>query len=187
MFASRIFSHLHASCLSAFVVPNTLPGCIKGLTLTALLCLGASWAQSQPKESTLKLDEAPRIAIHAQTTWIGQSKPAFNTPTPYSENAYMLSPSAEQGYSMTATADVGLRLWKGAQLHINPESARGASLSKSLGTASIPNGELQRGANMAWSTYRARMFLMQRWNGDGEARYGRHQRGLSGRRDAGPL
>jgi hypothetical protein len=69
---------------------------------------------------------------------------------------------------MTVTADVGLRLWKGAQLHINPESARGRSLSKSLGMASIPNGELQRGANMAWSSYRARMFLMQRWNGDGD-------------------
>jgi len=150
MFASRTFTHLNATYLSPIVLPNTLSGDIKALALTALLCLGAAGAQSQTNESsTLKLDEVPRIAIHAQTTWIGQSKPAFNTPTPYSDSAYMLSPSAEQGYSMTVTADVGLRLWKGAQLHINPESARGASLSKSLGTASIPNGELQRGANMA--------------------------------------
>ena len=172
MFASRTFTHLHATYLSPFVLPNLLSGGIKALTLTALttlLCLSASLAQSQSKESsTLKLDETPRIAIHAQTTWIGQSKPGFNTPTPYSDSANMLSPLSEEGFSMTVTADVGLRLWKGAQLHINPESARGRSLSKSLGMASIPNGELQRGANMAWSSYRARMFLMQRWNGDGD-------------------
>ena len=144
---------------------KTLQKCLAAnlCTLLAIASLNAI-AQTKSAES----EEEPRVVFHAQTTWIGQSKPGFNTPTPYSDSANMLSPLSEQGFSMTVTADIGIRLWKGAQFHINPESARGRSLSKSLGTASVPNGELQRGSSMAWASYRARMFFMQRWNGDGE-------------------
>ncbi len=108
--------------------------------------------------------EPPAVALHAQTTFIWQAKPAFSAA--YS-GPNSLSPLREESYSFTMTGDLGLRLWPGAQLHINPEGAQGVPLSNLTGAGGISNGELARGSSSSLQTYPARFFVQQRFNVDG--------------------
>jgi hypothetical protein len=101
----------------------------------------------------------PRVALHGQATWIRQLKPAFAAP--YS-GPNSLDPRREWAQSFTATLDLGLRLWPGAQLHVNPEAAHGVPLSRLAGAGGLSNGELQRGASDQLRNYRARSYLQQR-------------------------
>jgi high affinity Mn2+ porin len=78
-----------------------------------------------------------------------------------------LWPRREESYSLTITGDIGLRLWRGAQLHINPEGSQGNALSGLTGMGGISNGELQRGSGASLSTYPARIFLQQRFDAGG--------------------
>ena len=105
------------------------------------------------------------MGLHAQTTYIWQAKPAFNAA--YS-GPNSLSPLREKSYSFTVTGDLGLRLWDGAQLHLNPEGAQGVPLSNLLGAGGISNGELARGSSSTLVTYRARLFVQQRFNVGGD-------------------
>ncbi len=111
-------------------------------------------------------EEAPIAAFHAQTTTIWQSKSAFSAA--YS-GPNSLSPLAETSYSFTVTGDLGLRLWDGAQLHLNPEGALGVPFSNLLGAGGISNGELARGSSTSLNVYRARLFLQQRINVGGDS------------------
>ena len=104
--------------------------------------------------------------LHAQTTYIWQSKPAFRAA--YS-GPNSLVPGKEKSYSFTGTADLGLRLWQGAQLHFNPEVAQGVPLSNLTGAGGLSNGELARGSSTHLKQYRARLFVQQRVNVGGEA------------------
>jgi hypothetical protein len=117
-----------------------------------------AYAQSNAEESS-------GVALHAQTTYIWQSKPAFNAN--YS-GPNSLSPLKETSYSFTVTGDLGLRLWDGAQLHFNPEGAQGQPFSNLLGAGGISNGELARGSSSNLTIYRARLFVQQRINVGGE-------------------
>ena len=120
-------------------------------------CMGAL-AQSVPETDA---QEPSRVGLHAQTTYIWQAKPAFNAA--YS-GPNSLSPLREKSYSFTVTGDLGLRLWDGAQVHLNPEGAQGMPLSNLLGAGGISNGELARGSSTTLLTYRARLFFQQRIN-----------------------
>jgi high affinity Mn2+ porin len=129
-----------------------------------LLALAASTrAQSQTAPSPEPTDSP--FSLHAQSTWVWQAKPAFGA-------AYTgpnsLSPQDERAYSLTATADLGLRLWEGAQIHLNPEAAQGVPLSRLTGAGGLSNGELARTSGPETSSYRARLFLLQRWGAGGE-------------------
>jgi hypothetical protein len=110
--------------------------------------------------------EAPSIALHAQATWIRQFKPAFGA-------AYTgpnsLVPQREWSYSFTTTADLGIGLWRGAQVHLNPEGAQGVPLSNLTGAGGLSNGELQRGSATSLRSYRARLFFQQRIDVGGDA------------------
>lgn len=121
--------------------------------------LGSQTSMAQPND-----EDGPRLAIHGQTTFIWQSKPGFNA-------AYTgpnsLSPFREESYSFTLTGDLGLRLWKGAQLHLNPEGAQGVPLSGLLGAGGLSNGELARGSSTSLLTYPARFYIQQRINAGG--------------------
>ena len=129
-----------------------------GIALYVLASTGAAaWAQAP--------DAAQLLSFHAQTTFVWQAKPSFSA-------AYTgpnsLSPLEERSYSFTATADIGLRLWDGAQLHLNPEAAQGVPLSRLAGAGGLSNGELARTSGPDLNIYRARLFLLQRWNAGGE-------------------
>lgn len=104
-------------------------------------------------------DDMPAIGLHAQATWIRQYKPALGAA--YS-GPNSLRTEREWSSSLTATADLGVRLWPGAQLHVNPEAARGLPLSHLAGAGGISNGELQRGGSGTLRSYPARFFVQQR-------------------------
>lgn len=110
-------------------------------------------------------DEPAAYALHGQTTLIRQFKPAFQAPYTGTNS---LVPQKEYSYSFTATVDLGLRLWEGAQVHLNPELVQGVPLSNLTGAGGLSNGELARTSGPHLKMYRARLFLLQRFNAGGE-------------------
>ncbi|MEO9257789.1 MAG: carbohydrate porin [Crocinitomicaceae bacterium] len=99
-----------------------------------------------------------RFSIHAQTTVINQFKPKFSAK--YSgDNS--LQTQQEDKTSLTSTLYVGVRLWKGASVFLNPEIAGGSGLSSALGIASATNGETFRVGDPAPHLYVARLFYKQ--------------------------
>ncbi len=104
---------------------------------------------------TLKED---RFSIHAQTTVITQFKPAFAAKY---TGVNSLVPQKENVLSLTSTLFLGVRLWKGAGIFINPEIAGGSGLSGSLGVGASANGETFRVASPAPSFDFARLFIRQ--------------------------
>lgn len=130
--------------------------------LLALLMLGAGTSFAQGEAATA---DPPPFALHAQATWVRQYKPSLSAA--YSgPNSLRTEP--EWSSSFTATADLGLRLWHGAQLHVDPEAARGVPLSHLTGAGGISNGELQRGGSETVRGYLARAVLQQRIDLGGE-------------------
>lgn len=126
------------------------------------LCFTPSQAQAQPnQEQGIEPAQTTAFGFHAQATYIWQFKPSFNAAYTGTNS---LVPGREKSYSFTTTADLGARLWKGAQLHFNPEGAQGVPLSNLTGSGGISNGELQRGSATALQRYKARLFVQQRFD-----------------------
>lgn len=108
--------------------------------------------------ATGKAAPAPRCNLHFQATYIYQYKPAFNAD--YSgQNS--LKTAEEKDNSITATLFLGIRLWKGAELYINPEIAGGSGLSGAYGMAASTNGETFRVGDPSPTLYLARGYLKQ--------------------------
>ena len=147
--------------------PHKLKTLVERLTMALLCCAPAIWpapAQAQApsnQEQSTDLAQTPPFGFHAQATYIWQLKPSFNAA--YSGQNSLVS-SREKSYSFTTTADLGARLWKGAQLHFNPEGAQGVPLSNLTGAGGISNGELQRGVSTSLQRYKARLFVQQRFD-----------------------
>lgn len=115
----------------------------------------ASTVNAQQKDTT----NNNWLSLHAQTTVINQVKPAFSA-TYSGDNS--LVPDKESKTSMTSTLYVGMRLWKGASVFVNPEIAGGSGLSEALGIAAATNGETFRIGDPAPKIYLARLFYRQR-------------------------
>jgi hypothetical protein len=60
--------------------------------------------------------------VHLQSTYVWQTKPAFNSPY---EGEHSLKGSHEKSYSFTATAAFGLRLGSRTEVYLDPELAQG--------------------------------------------------------------
>lgn len=99
-----------------------------------------------------------RINLHFQTTYIYQYKPDFSAKY---TGPNSLSPLEDNENSLTATMYAGVRLWKGAQVYINPELAGGSGLSGALGMGGSSNGETFRVGNPAPTLYLARAYFRQ--------------------------
>lgn len=99
-----------------------------------------------------------RFNIHFQTTYIYQYKPAFTSPY---QSVNSLTGAEEKQNSLTATLYLGARLWKGAEVYINPELAGGSGLSGALGMGGSSNGETFRVGNPAPALYLGRAYLKQ--------------------------
>jgi len=107
-------------------------------------------AQDVPEEASAKF----------QATYVWQRKSPFGAP--YS-GPHSLSPDREKSYSLTATAALGTRTWRGGELYFNPEVAQGVPLSGLTGLGGFTNGEIARTSGPSASFYRARLFARQTW------------------------
>jgi len=99
-----------------------------------------------------------RTNFHFQQTIITQYKPPFSAA--YTGKNSLL-PTAETQSSITTTLFSAARLWKGAEVHFDPELSGGAGLSQTLGVAGFPNGETFRVGGVQNKIYIARMFFKQ--------------------------
>jgi high affinity Mn2+ porin len=79
--------------------------------------------------------------VHGQFTYIEQGYFGFRSPY---EGANSLSGGSQIKNTATATAFLGLRLWEGAEIYVNPEVDQGFGLSDTFGVAGFPNGEAQK-------------------------------------------
>jgi high affinity Mn2+ porin len=76
-------------------------------------------------------------SVHAQTTYLIQMDPDFRSPY---VGPHSLIPG-QQRETWDATFYLGLRLWQGAELWIDPEIDQGFGLSDTFGVAGFPSGE----------------------------------------------
>jgi hypothetical protein len=122
-----------------------------GLAVIALGLPDAGQAQDTQEEA---------YGAKFQTTYVWQRKYPFGA-------AYTgpnsLSPDIEKSYSFTATAALGSRLWKDAEVYFDPEIAQGVPLSRLTGLGGFTNGEIARVSGPTPSFYAARLFLRQTW------------------------
>jgi high affinity Mn2+ porin len=82
-------------------------------------------------------------AIHAQTTYLIQTDPDFRSPY---VGPHSLIPGQSRE-TWDATFYLGLRLWHGAELWVDPEIDQGFGLSDTLGVAGFPSGEAYKVGN----------------------------------------
>ena len=101
---------------------------------------------------------AQRVNLHFQATYIYQYKPKFEAK--YS-GPNSLKATEEKENSLTATLYLGVRLWKGAEVYINPELAGGSGLSGAFGLGASTNGETFRVGDPAPTLYLARGYFKQ--------------------------
>lgn len=102
--------------------------------------------------------EAQQSQARLQSTYVYQDKPAFNSlySGPRSLNA-----DKERSYTLTATAFVGARVWRGGEAYVNLEAIKGQPLSNVTGLGGPSNGELQKVVERQIKYYVPRLFLRQ--------------------------
>ena len=99
-----------------------------------------------------------RVNLHFQSTYIYQYKPAFSAE--YS-GPNSIGNAMEKQNSVTATMFIGVRLWRGAEVYINPEIAGGSGLSGAFGMSASTNGESFRVGDPSPTLYLARGVFKQ--------------------------
>ena len=81
--------------------------------------------------------EFDNFAVHGQTTFLSQY--VFPFRNPYSGQNSLAPNQGRETWD--ATAYLGMRLWQGAEVWVNPEIDQGFGLSSTLGVAGFPSGE----------------------------------------------
>ncbi len=100
-----------------------------------------------------------------QSTYVFQRKAGFHAPYT-GPNSLITAP--ESGYTLTATAFLGVRPWTGGELFFNPETIQSQDLSHLSGLGGLSNGENQKSGGPLPTLYRARAFLRQTFALGGE-------------------
>jgi high affinity Mn2+ porin len=125
------------------------------------LVLSLSFAWTLRAQDALLQDSGWNF--HFQFTGIDQFNANFQAP--YSgQNSFL--PHNASAFSVTSTAYIGRKLWKGASVYFDPEMAGGTGLSSTLGIAGFPNGETFRIGAPVSVVYVARLYISQQINLD---------------------
>ena len=120
------------------------------LLLLALLSQFAQAEEATPENWNAKF----------QTTYIWQHKPGFNAA--YS-GANSLLPDAENSYTFTADAFLGVRISPSSELYLVPEITQGVAFSNLSGLGGFTNGEITRASGTDPTVYRQQLFLRHIW------------------------
>lgn len=127
-----------------------------------VLCVPAcGFAQESKSDFTLPATNAEDWGLHLQATTTSQKHGPFRAPY-----AGINSLQTDEPWQTTETGTIflGRRLWRGAELYLNPEIAGGKGLSGAVGAAGFPNGEATRVGATTLTPYFARFFLRQTFN-----------------------
>src|SRR5437588_3284324 len=112
-------------------------------------------------------EEAAEVwGLHGQTTFVTQYHPGFHSAF---RGPNSLDPQAQARETFDLTLYGGLRLWRGAELWVNPEVDQGFGLSSTLGVAGFPSGEAYKVGADAPYFQLPRLFVRQTINLGGEA------------------
>ena len=149
------------------------------LMLLALSCPIGALAQTNlslaeptppPQIAPLSADSMIKeedFILKGQATYIWQTKPGF--PAAYTIPGFnSLSTQKAVGHTGSVTAFWGVRLWRGAELYLNPEMVVGVPFSNLQGLAAVPNTEIQKASGPTPLFYLPRAFLRQSWALGGE-------------------
>jgi high affinity Mn2+ porin len=98
-----------------------------------------------------------QFAFHAQATYTNQYDPPFRAP--YSGPNSLAANTGRETIDYTVFA--GVKLWKGAELWINPEIDQGFGLSNTLGAAGFPSAEAYKVGSSYPYTRLQRAFVRQ--------------------------
>lgn len=120
--------------------------------IAAVAILGA------PQLSVAAEPEFEHFTANVQSTWVWQKHPGFASP--YSGFS-SLNANSEVGYTLTGTAFLGARPWKGTEFFLDPEVSQGLPFSGLRGFGGITNGEAQKAGNGEAIGYWARAFVRQ--------------------------
>jgi high affinity Mn2+ porin len=106
-------------------------------------------------------------SVRWEMTYNWQKHPAFQAA--YTGPNSIL-PTAEKMYTFATTAYIGMRLWQGSEVYLDPEFSQGVPFSTNLvGLGGFTNGDITRAAGAKLTPYRQRLFLRQTWNNGGES------------------
>jgi high affinity Mn2+ porin len=78
------------------------------------------------------------LSLHAQATFVYQYHPAFTSPY---RGTNSLAPQNVGDETFDATLFLGVHLWDGGALYVNPEIDQGFGLTDTVGAAGFPSGE----------------------------------------------
>ena len=91
--------------------------------------------ETSPASAAPDLSE---FSMHEQTTLVEQFHPSFRSPY---RGAQSLDPGARGDETFDLTAYLGARLWRGAELWVDPEVDQGFGLSSTLGVDAFTSAE----------------------------------------------
>jgi hypothetical protein len=120
-------------------------------TVAATCFCTLGWAAPDPPEFE-------HFTANVQSTWVWQKHPGFSAP--YSGFS-SLNPNSEIGYTLTGTAFLGARPWKGTEFFLDPEVTQGNPFSGLRGLGGMTNGEAQKAGSSDPIAYWARAFIRQ--------------------------
>lgn len=113
----------------------------------------------ESKAKDAKSNAAPeRYSVHGQSTGVVQGYPKF--PALYSGQK-SFTPKGQARFGSTTNLFLGLRLWDGGAVYLNPEISEGYGLSNSAGAASFVNGAVAKVGRAAPYMRFQRYFLRQ--------------------------
>ncbi len=156
---------------------------MKCLFLPAVFAgLAASVRGGQLPEPAAPADQDPVWTWHVQNTDIVQYHPGFRAD--YS-GPNSLRAASEVRETVSLDLLVGVRLWRGAELHVDGMMWQGFGLSGTLGAEAFPNGEAFRLGTEVPNVNFTRVFVRQTFGlGGEEERVEEDLLQLAGRRDA---
>jgi len=104
--------------------------------------------------------------LYGQATFVKQYHPGFTSPY---QGANSLSPVSNGEETTDATLFLGVRLWEGGALYINPEIDQGFGFDDTLGLAGFSSGEAYKIGKAEPYFRLPRAFIRQRFDLGGEA------------------
>jgi high affinity Mn2+ porin len=135
----------------------------KPLPITAVICATASLASAQTTTNAPALQKSADAAAqnwnwHVQNTDIVQGYPSF--PAKYS-GANSLPPGGETRETVSLDLMAGVRLWPGAEAHVDGLMWQGFGVNNALGVDGFPNGEAFRLGTADPNVNVPRLFIRQ--------------------------